>query len=105
MTKNLDISTQLVHAGERGNAPEAKPTSTPIYASSTYTYESMEEIDQVFGGEKSGYVYSRYGNPTLSALENAMQTIESGETACGYASGMAAIHAALLACELATGAS
>lgn len=104
MTKNLDISTQLVHAGERADAPVGKPTSTPIYASSTYTYESMEQIDQVFGGEQAGYVYTRYGNPTLSAFETAMQTLEGGETACGYASGMAAIHAALLACELGTGA-
>src|SRR5713226_2260390 len=100
----LDIATQLVHTGERGAPPEGKPTSTPIYASATFTYESMEEIDKVFAGEKAGYVYTRYGNPTVTALEVAIRTIESGATACAYASGMAAIHAALFACELTGGA-
>ncbi|HYT49407.1 MAG TPA: PLP-dependent aspartate aminotransferase family protein [Pyrinomonadaceae bacterium] len=102
--RNLDISTQLVHTGERGNTPEGRPTSTPIYASSTFTYESMEEIDQVFAGEKQGYIYTRYGNPTVTALENALRTIEGGATACAYSSGMAAIYAAFFACELTTGA-
>lgn len=103
-TRNLDIATQLVHAGERREPPEGKPVSTPIYASATFTYDSMKEIDQVFGGEKRGYIYTRYGNPTISALEDAIRTIEEGATACAYATGMAALHAALIACELAPGA-
>src|SRR6195256_3408639 len=101
---NLDITTQLVHAGERSGSPSGQPTSTPIYASSTYTYESMEEIDQVFAGDKQGYIYTRYGNPTVSAFEEAMRTAEAGATACAYSSGMAALHAALFACELTSGA-
>src|SRR6266852_9797970 len=100
----LDIATQLVHTGERGAPPEGKPTATPIYASATYTYESMAEIDKVFGGELPGYIYTRYGNPTVTALENAIQVIEAGATACAYSSGMAALHAALIACELSSGA-
>src|SRR5712691_612605 len=100
----LDIATQLVHTGERGAPPEGKPTSTPIYASATYTYDSMAEIDQVFAGDKAGYIYTRYGNPTVAALEIAIRTIEAGATACAYSSGMAALHAALFACELKPGA-
>src|SRR5713101_6988766 len=100
----LDITTQLVHTGERGAPPEGKPVSTPIYASATFTYESMTEIDQVFAGGKPGYVYTRYGNPTLAALQEVVRTIEGGATACVYASGMAALHAALLTCELSPGA-
>jgi cystathionine beta-lyase/cystathionine gamma-synthase len=100
----LDIATQLVHAGERDAPPEGKPTSTPIYASATYTYDSMAEIDKVFAGEKAGYIYTRYGNPTVTALEAALRTIEAGATACAYSSGMAALHAALFACELTPGA-
>src|SRR5438067_8090019 len=100
----LDIATQLVHTGERGAPPEGKPTSTPIYASATYTYDSMAEIDKVFAGEKAGYIYTRYGNPTVTALEAALRTIEAGATACAYSSGMAALHAALFACELTPGA-
>src|SRR5882762_8423207 len=101
---NLDITTQLVHAGERTGSPSGQPTSTPIYASSTYTYESMEEIDQVFAGDKPGFIYTRYGNPTVSSFEAAMRVAEAGATACAYASGMAALHAALFACELSPGA-
>src|SRR6266436_1051156 len=102
--EKLDITTQLVHTGERGAPPSGRPTSTPIYASATYTYDSMAEIDKVFAGEKAGYIYTRYGNPTVTALEAAMRTVEGGATACGYSSGMAALHAALFACELTPGA-
>jgi cystathionine beta-lyase/cystathionine gamma-synthase len=103
-TKNLDIATKLVHAGERRSAPDVQPVSTPIYASATFTYDTMEEIDQVFSGEKAGYIYSRYGNPTVAALEEAVRVIEEGDTACAYSTGMAALHAALFACEVKPGA-
>jgi cystathionine beta-lyase/cystathionine gamma-synthase len=102
MTKH-DITTKLVHGGERRPLPDALPVSTPIYASATFTYASMEEIDQVFAGEKQGFVYTRYGNPTTAALEEAVRDVEEGATACAYATGMAAVHAALLACDLKTG--
>src|SRR5882762_1922065 len=101
----LDINTQFVHAGEHSEPPSGQPTSTPVYASATYTYESMAEIDQVFAGDKSGYIYTRYGNPTVNAFAEAMRVAEGGVTACAYASGMAALHAALFACELSPGAS
>jgi len=102
-TKKRHITTQLVHAGERQAPPAGQPVATPIYASATFTYDSMEEIDQVFGGEKDGYIYTRYGNPTVGALEEAMREIEDGATACAYATGMAAVHAALIACDLRAG--
>lgn len=51
----------------------------------------------------SGFVYSRYGNPTVAALEAAMATIENGKFAFCFGSGMAALHGALLACELSSG--
>src|SRR5258707_11681604 len=100
----IDINTQLVHAGGPSDPPEGRPTATPIYASSTYTYESMAEIDQVFAGDKAGYIYTRYGNPTVNAFAEAMRVAEGGATACAYSSGMAALHAALFACELSPGA-
>ena len=102
---NRDITTKLVHSGERRALPDAMPVSTPIYASATFTYETMEEIDQVFGGEKQGFIYTRYGNPTTAALEEAVREIEEGATACAYATGMAAVHAALIACDLKAGSS
>src|SRR6267143_7240602 len=102
--EQLGINTQLVHAGERGASPSGKPVSTPIYATATFTYDSMAEIDQVFAGEKQGYIYTRYGNPTVAALQDAIRTLEEGATACAYSTGMAALHAALFACELKPGA-
>lgn len=100
--KQLDIATRLVHAGER-QVPAAIPVVTPIYASVTYTYGSMAEVDKVFGGEMPGYVYSRYANPTVTALENAVHALEGGFAASAFGSGMAALHAALLACDIAPG--
>lgn len=98
-----DISTKLVHSGAQGALPEGTPVSTPIYASVTYTYDSMQEIDQVFSGEKQGFIYTRYGNPTTAALEDAVRELEEGAVAYAYATGMAAVHAALLACDLRSG--
>jgi len=99
----LDLATELVHAGERTAPPSGQPTSMPIYASATYTYESMAKIDQVFAGDKPGYIYTRYANPTTNAFEEAIRRAEDGAIACAYSSGMAALHAALFACELAPG--
>jgi cystathionine beta-lyase/cystathionine gamma-synthase len=98
-----DITTKLVHGGEGGPLPVGKSVSTPIYASVTYTYDSMQEIDQVFSGEKQGFIYTRYGNPTIAALEEAVRDVEEGAVACAYATGMAAMHAALIACDLRSG--
>ena len=94
------METKLVHAGERREKPLGKPVATPLYATATYTYDSMAEMDAAFVGEGGDYIYSRYGNPTVAALENALAAIENGASAVAYASGMAAMHAALFACEL-----
>ena len=63
----------------------------------------MAEVDQVFAGEKQGYIYTRYGNPTVAALAEAVQLLEEGSVACAYSTGMAALHAAIFACELGPG--
>jgi cystathionine gamma-synthase/methionine-gamma-lyase len=57
----------------------------------------MDALDAVFGGTREGYVYARYGSPTLSALEEAAAALEAGDAALALASGMAAIHTTLLA--------
>ena len=102
-TNQPDIDTQLVHAGERQPAPNGQPVSTPVYTTATFTYETMAEVDQVFAREKPGFIYTRYGNPTVAGLEEALRTLEGGAGACAYASGMAALHAAIFACQLAPG--
>src|SRR5919108_1458257 len=103
MESSLSFATQAVHAGERAPKPDFIPVNTPIYQSASFVYDTIETMDAIFGGERPGYVYTRYGNPTVSALERAVATLEGGETAVAYASGMAAIHATLLALDVVSG--
>lgn len=103
MEPSLSFATQAVHAGERGPKPDFTPVTTPIYQSASFVYDTLETMDAIFGGERPGYVYTRYGNPTVAALERAVATLEGGETAVAYASGMAAIHATLLALDVKSG--
>jgi len=96
------IFTQSVHAGERGPRPDYTPAVTPIYNSVVYLYDEVDRLHRILAGEP-GYVYSRYGNPTTAALEEAVAVLEGGECGVAFASGMAAIHAALLAAGLRAG--
>jgi cystathionine beta-lyase/cystathionine gamma-synthase len=90
------IGTIAVHAGERPPHPDFTPTSTPIYLSTSYSYSDSATSDAIFGNERPGYVYTRYGNPTTQALETAIAELEGAEAAVAFASGMAATHTAIL---------
>jgi len=106
--KNLShksFQTRAVHAGERTPAADYTPVATPIFPSSTYLYESMDDLDAVFAGTKQGYIYSRYATPTVSAFEAAVASLEGAEDAQAYSSGMAAIHACVLAAGAKSGTS
>lgn len=94
--KTRGFQTLTVHAGERGPKPDYVPVSTPIYPSVGYLYEDMDDLDAIFGNEREGYVYPRYGSPTVRAFENAVAAVEGAEDAVAFASGMGAVHAALL---------
>jgi cystathionine gamma-synthase/methionine-gamma-lyase len=65
----------------------------------------MDDLDAVFAGERPGYVYSRYSGPTVAAFQQAVASLEAAPAAQAYASGMAALHAALLAGGARQGAS
>ena len=99
------IHTVAVHAGERAATPGFTPVVTPIYHASSYVYDEMETLDATFAGTFDGPMYTRYGNPTVSALEAAVAALEGGEAALAYGSGMAAIHGALLAAGARAGTS
>ncbi len=89
-------ATLAVHAGDRKKAGDFTPTTTPIYATSSFFYESSEDLEKVFNDEKQGYVYSRYGNPTVSAFEEQVATLEGADFAVATGSGMAALHMAIM---------
>jgi cystathionine beta-lyase/cystathionine gamma-synthase len=105
------FETRAVHAGERrpvsrGEGPlggDLYSISTPVYLSTTFPHEEIERTDRVLGGEEPGYTYGRYGNPTIAAFEEAVLALEGSGRAFAFGSGMAAIHAALVAAELGNG--
>jgi len=103
MLEGKSIYTQAVHAGERGPRPDFTPVSTPIYPSVGYLYDDMQDLDAVFAGTRPGFVYPRYGSPTVGALEQAVATLEGAEDAVAFASGMAAVHATLLGASVRAG--
>ena len=70
--------------------------ATPIHMASTYAFPSAEVAAAVFAGEESGYVYTRWGNPTQTMLERRIAALEGGEVALATASGMAAIATAVM---------
>jgi len=105
MVKGKSIFTRAVHAGERAAKPDFQPVTTPVYNTVGFLYEDMRDLDAVFGNEREGYVYARYGNPTNSALEEALASLEEGEAALTFGSGMAAVHASLLAAGVKAGTS
>jgi len=92
----LKIHTKAVHAGDRKKAGSHIPVTTPIHTAASYFYESMEQLDRIFGQEEQGYCYARYENPSNVALEELMTTLENGHGALACASGMAAIQMAVV---------
>jgi len=93
---NKTFTTRAVHAGERAPRPDFTPVTTPIHPTVGYLYDSMDDLDAIFATTRAGYVYPRYGSPTVAAFESAVAELEGGDAAQAFASGMAAIHVALL---------
>lgn len=94
--------TLAVRAGWHRKQLNVVTTAAPIVPSVTYLHP-MQDLDAIFGGEQEGFVYTRYGNPTVAALEEAIAQLEGGEAAVGFATGMAAVHAALMSVGLRSG--
>lgn len=93
--KKLRKATRLVHGGV-SRTPFCE-TSEGLFLTSGYVYRDAETAAARLAGDAPGYVYSRYANPTLKMLEDRLALME-GAAACRLtASGMAAIHAALVA--------
>ncbi len=95
MKETYDFATLAVHAGE-APCPLTGAVDTPIYQSTTFASANADEMAAVYGEEKPGYMYTRYGNPTTRALEEKMTALEGGEAALAFSAGMAAISSAIL---------
>ena len=87
-------ATGLVHDGlSRSSHGE---TSEALYLTSGFVYDSAEAAEARFKGEAAGYIYSRYGNPTVTMFEQRIAALEGAEGARATASGMAAVNIAVL---------
>src|SRR5580658_1256370 len=92
-----NAATAAIHAGERRPPADYVPVTTPIYSSSAFVYDRLETIDQIAGGERTGFTYSRHDNPTTACLEEAVAALEEADLAVAFASGMTALHMAIMA--------
>ena len=93
----MKFESKTVHSGDRKKAGNYIPVTTPIYTGTSYFYDSMEQLDRVFGREEAGPSYARYDNPTSSALEELINDLEGGHATFTTSSGMMALHIAVLA--------
>jgi len=90
------LATRCIHAGELTDA-HGSP-HTPVYTTTTFGFPSTAAILDVVEGRAAGGLYTRYGlNPTIQALEAKLASLEGGEAALAFASGMAAEAAAFMA--------
>ena len=88
-------ATEIVQGSQGGNR-DADPLTTPIYETTTFVFENAEEVRAYNEGRSAKFLYSRYGNPTIVAVEKTIAAVEGAETAMLLASGMAATSTALL---------
>lgn len=92
----MKFQTVAIHAGQQPD-PSTGALNTPVYLTSTYSYGTAEEGKARFAGQNPGYIYSRFANPTSSALEQKLAALEGADEAIVVASGMAAISSIVYA--------
>ncbi len=88
-------ATRAIHSGEIKTGLNA-PVTVPVVRSSNFTFASTTEMKRWAEGKSKAYIYTRYGNPTLTVAETKIAELENGEAAVLTASGSAAICSALL---------
>jgi cystathionine beta-lyase/cystathionine gamma-synthase len=91
------LGTLAVHAGE-GETLSVPSTTTPVYQATTYRFPSAAEAAAYLDAPEGRWLYARLENPTVVAAERKIAALEGAEAAACFASGMAALTAALLAC-------
>ena len=87
--------TRMVHAGTRRS--QFAETSEAIFLTQGFVYPDAEAAEARFTGDDPGFIYARYGNPTVAMFEERIAALEGAEDAFATASGMAAVNAAMFA--------
>ena len=90
------FSTRAILAATRSPEVNQIPSAIPIYQSAAFSTGDAAELGDVLTGATPGYAYSRIDNPTTSALALAVADLEGAEAGLTFATGMAAIHAAIV---------
>jgi methionine-gamma-lyase len=85
----MGFDSKLIHGGGHKDAFGA--ATVPIYQTSTFAFEDADHGARCFAGESDGFIYTRIGNPTISALERLLADLEHGTTGVAVSSGMAAV--------------
>ncbi|OUI88448.1 O-succinylhomoserine sulfhydrylase [Acetobacter sp. DmW_043] len=88
-------ATRLLHA--EAERTEFGETSEALFLTSGFIYDNAEQAAKTFTGEVQHYQYSRFGNPTVAALERRLANLEGAEACVATATGMGAVSSALLA--------
>ena len=91
--KSWEVATRLVRGGLM-RSPIGE-TAEALYLTQSFVYDSAEAADARFAGTDPGFIYSRYGNPTVKMFEDRLALLEGAEACRGTASGMAAVHLAM----------
>jgi cystathionine beta-lyase/cystathionine gamma-synthase len=86
--------TEVLHRGE-GAREGASPLNTPIYATSTFVFANAAELEAYNQGKSNKFLYTRYANPTVQAVEEKLAILEGADAAMVTSSGMAATSTAL----------
>ena len=94
-TKNKGFNTKLVHAGSYDDVFGS--AVTPIYQTSTFMFKNAQHGADCFAGKSDGYIYTRIGNPTIKAFEDAMAELEHGFGGIATSSGMSAVSSVYMA--------
>jgi cystathionine beta-lyase/cystathionine gamma-synthase len=89
-------ATRCIHSGEDRHGQSA-PLTTPIVQTSVFVVPEVEDLRRYAKGDSDLYLYSRYGNPTVTAVEEKIAALEGAEAALATSSGMAAEMVAVLA--------
>jgi len=96
MSTKRGFTTNILHADRLGK-PEHGSLHKPIHTSVTYGHEDVQDLVDIFQNKKSGYAYSRQGNPTVTALEQKVSQMEKSVSSIAFSTGMAAISATVMA--------
>ncbi len=93
----MGMHTDLIHRGERPAPSGSTPLTTPIYETATFVFESARDVERYQDGSLPAFLYSRYENPTLVAVEEKLAAVDGAEQSLIFSSGMAATSTAMFA--------